>query len=71
MQSQQSEIEPTNSPTSQQHVSGKTSLPDLGPGKAFEDYLQNEIIIERLKFLNYEKEFVKQSDSFKIIPRYI
>ncbi|KAH7726940.1 huntingtin-interacting protein-1 protein interactor [Aphelenchoides avenae] len=43
---------------------------DVGPGQQYAIYLQNEALVDRLKLLNYEKEFVPLSDSYKCIPRH-
>ena len=43
----------------------------LGPGQLFEAYLLNESIVERLKLLDYESEFLPKSDSYKLIPRLV
>ncbi|KAF7639827.1 hypothetical protein Mgra_00000747 [Meloidogyne graminicola] len=40
------------------------------PGRQFDVFLQNEVVTERLKLLNYEKEFTELGDSLKIIPRH-
>jgi hypothetical protein len=42
-----------------------------GFGRFYDSYMQCEMLMERLKFLNYENEFVPLSDSLKVIPRYV
>lgn len=44
---------------------------DPGPGRLYEIFNQNEMVIERLKLLNYEKHFVSLDDSLKTVPRLI
>ncbi len=47
----------------------KIDKEEKGPGAAFEPFVINENIVERLKLLNYEEDFVGKSDSYKAIPR--
>jgi len=42
---------------------------ELGPGAAFTVILQNEILLEKLKLLNFEKEFVKKQRGIRTISR--
>ncbi|KAI1728392.1 intra-flagellar transport protein 57 domain-containing protein [Ditylenchus destructor] len=68
------EIEPngfaTEPPVSTKKEDGEKSSTEEGPGQKFSAYLLNETIVERLKLLNYESEFVPKSDSYKVIPRH-
>uniref|UniRef100_A0A914N3T3 Uncharacterized protein n=2 Tax=Meloidogyne incognita TaxID=6306 RepID=A0A914N3T3_MELIC len=48
----------------------KSSEIEEGPGSQFDIYLQNELVTERLKLLNYEIEFTELGDSLKTIPRH-
>ncbi|CAK5092601.1 unnamed protein product [Meloidogyne enterolobii] len=47
----------------------KINETEEGPGSKFDIYLQNELVTERLKLLNYEIEFTELGDSLKTIPR--
>jgi hypothetical protein len=49
----------------------KAEVEEEGPGNQFEVFLQNEIVTERLKLLNYEIEFTKLGDSLKTVTRFI
>lgn len=40
-----------------------------GPGIAYKVYLDCERVIEKLKILNYEKDYVNLSTSFRTVPR--
>ncbi|KAL7071940.1 hypothetical protein ACQ4LE_008735 [Meloidogyne hapla] len=40
------------------------------PGRQFDVYIQNELVTERLKLLNYETEFTELGDSLKTVPKY-
>uniref|UniRef100_A0A0N5B089 Intraflagellar transport protein 57 homolog n=1 Tax=Syphacia muris TaxID=451379 RepID=A0A0N5B089_9BILA len=41
-----------------------------GPGIAYKVYLDCERVIEKLKILNYEKDYVNLSTSFRTVPRH-
>lgn len=43
---------------------------NVGPGAAFENFELSEILADKLKLLDYEKELVGKVDGMKIVPRY-
>lgn len=40
-----------------------------GPGAAFDVFIQNENLMEKLKLLNYEKEFLQKQRGLRVISR--
>ncbi|KAL3101452.1 hypothetical protein niasHT_020771 [Heterodera trifolii] len=48
----------------------KENESEEGPGRLYEAFAQAELVAERLKLLDYEREFVPLGDSLKPIPRH-
>jgi len=44
--------------------------PDAGPGASFNIFLQMEDLLEKLKMLNYDRDFLRKSSSYKPLTKY-
>lgn len=44
---------------------------DNGPGYLYEIFSQNELVAERMKLLNYEREFLSIPGSLRALSRYL
>lgn len=50
--------------------SSKDTADVNGPGSLYKPYMECENVVEKLKLLNYEQDYVKLSSRYRLISRY-
>jgi len=49
----------------------ENSLDTVGPGQAYGLYLEMDELLDKLKLIDYDKQFIGKSASYKPISRYV